>query len=406
MKRLSDYFLGIGFKRLSPVEIDPERSNQHELNGVTKFRQMFGTEKRCFTCRFIYLPDDTDSFIEETGRLTWYDARENHATRTEYRFYYTATGVFQKAKGGDLLIVLWRNVDELWIVIAPKDSTAEQQLIWLFNIEEGRDPEKLNVRTNISEKEEMFARDYILETLGIEISISDEDYLTEMLKIFDGVFPSTSVFSEYARSTLGVLPVTDDPDQVLLLTYGREELLFKILEGHFVKERLRKGFGEDGLNVEQFISYSLQVQNRRKSRAGFSLENHLTYIFKNNYIHFSRGVITERKSKPDFIFPHIDFYRDPFFDPFYLKMLGAKTTAKDRWRQVLSESERIKNKHLITLEPAISIAQTDEMKAHNVTLVVPKEIQSTYTQDQQKDLLSLSDFLRMIKENEQKAGLT
>lgn len=36
-------------------------------------------------------------------------------------------------------------------------------------------------------------------------------------------------------------------------------------------------------------------------------------------------------------------------------MLGAKTTIKERWRQVLEEANRIERKHLITLEPAVSV---------------------------------------------------
>ena len=58
-------------------------------------------------------------------------------------------------------------------------------------------------------------------------------------------------------------------------------------------------------------------------------------------------------------------------------MLGSKTTAKDRWRQVLEEADRIKRKHLITLEGAISENQTKEIRSRTLQLVVPKEIPST-----------------------------
>ena len=42
-------------------------------------------------------------------------------------------------------------------------------------------------------------------------------------------------------------------------------------------------------------------------------------------------------------------------------MLGAKSTCKDRWRQVLAEDEKISRKHLLTLEPGISEPQTHQM---------------------------------------------
>lgn len=81
-------------------------------------------------------------------------------------------------------------------------------------------------------------------------------------------------------------------------------------------------------------------------------------------------------------------------------MLGAKTTAKDRWRQVLEEADRIKRKHLITLEGAISENQTNEMKSRMLQLVVPKEIQETYTTEQQSWLYSVADFLAEVKERQ------
>ena len=42
-------------------------------------------------------------------------------------------------------------------------------------------------------------------------------------------------------------------------------------------------------------------------------------------------------------------------------MLAVKSTCKDRWRQILAEADRLPVKHLLTLEPGISVAQTDEM---------------------------------------------
>ena len=54
--------------------------------------------------------------------------------------------------------------------------------------------------------------------------------------------------------------------------------------------------------------------------------------------------------------------------------LAAKTTCKDRWRQVLNEADRLRdrNKYLCTLQQGISSAQMDEMQTERVILVVPK----------------------------------
>lgn len=80
-----------------------------------------------------------------------------------------------------------------------------------------------------------------------------------------------------------------------------------------------------------------------------------------------------------------------------LRILGAKTTCKDRWRQVLAEAARVERKHLITMEPAISENQTEQMQANNLQLVVPTTIQQTYTPQQQHQLMSFRDFINEVK---------
>ena len=157
---------------------------------------------------------------------------------------------------------------------------------------------------------------------------------------------------------------------------------------------MKKGFGED---VDGTMKYFLQVQNRRKARAGKALENHLEHLFKQNDIQFARNRVTENNSKPDFIFPGITEYKDSGFPALRLSMLGVKTTCKDRWRQVLAEAERIREKHLFTLEPAISRNQTDEMKANRLQLVIPFSLFRTYTAPQQKQLMSLNQFIELVR---------
>ena len=68
--------VGMAIKTLSEVEVNYWASNQHEFNGVTSLKRIFGMEKRYFNAKFIYM---SDRGIEKEGRgsLTWYDAREN-----------------------------------------------------------------------------------------------------------------------------------------------------------------------------------------------------------------------------------------------------------------------------------------------------------------------------------------
>jgi len=81
-------------------------------------------------------------------------------------------------------------------------------------------------------------------------------------------------------------------------------------------------------------------------------------------------------------------------------MLGAKTTCKDRWRQVLSEAARIQSKHLITMEAAISDAQTNEMFDHRLQLVVPTPIHATFNTSQRHQLLDVIGFIETVKSSQ------
>ena len=63
----------------------------------------------------------------------------------------------------------------------------------------------------------------------------------------------------------------------------------------------------------------------------------------------------------------------------------------------MSEAKRIEVKHLATLEPGISENQTDEMRDKSLRLVVPVAIQSTYRESQRAWLLSVRDFITLVR---------
>ena len=400
---LNKYFAGVAVKKLSAVETDPAVSNQHEYNAKKPMDQLFGTEepRKEFPSSFLYIGDDIT--IHADGKMTWYDARYKHPTRTEWRLYFQTTEVSQRAGTGDSLFICKKTDGTLLIIIAQRDSTIESQLYWLFGLS-GVDAEKFVSKTEFNsgdDKMELAART-ILGQIGIEYEDkSVESYLEPMLLSFQGRFPSTREFSEYARNTITDVDPIKDPDTTLVKWVNREEALFKLMEQYLIKERLQKGFVKEGdVDVDAFIQFSLSVHNRRKSRAGLSLENHIEALLKHQKILYSHTPVTENKSKPDFIFPSIEAYRDENYPNIYLTMLGAKSTCKDRWRQVLSEADRIERKHLLTLEAAISENQTNEMADKKLQLVLPLPIHETYTIAQREWLYSVKMFLDEVKEKQ------
>ena len=400
---LNKYFSGVAVKRLSEVETNLTVSNQHEYNAKKPMDKLFGTEepRKEFISSFLYIGDDIT--IHSDGKMTWYDARYRHPTRTEWRLYFQTTEVSRQAKTGDSLFICKKTDGTLLIIVAQKDSTIENQLYWLFGVPKLND-EAFVSKTYFDSGDdtiELAART-ILEQIGIEYEDkSVESYLEQMLFEFQGKLPSTKEFSEYARSTVTNVDPIGEPDATLVQWVNREEALFKLMEQYLIRERLQEGFATNGdVDVEAFIQFSLSVHNRRKSRAGLSLENHIEALLKYHNIMYSHTPITENKSKPDFIFPCIEAYRDMEFPQTYLTMLGAKSTCKDRWRQVLSEADRIEKKHLLTLEAAISENQTSEMIDKKLQLVLPLPIHKTYTESQRMWLYSVKMFLEEVKEKQ------
>jgi hypothetical protein len=78
-------------------------------------------------------------------------------------------------------------------------------------------------------------------------------------------------------------------------------------------------------------------------------------------------------------------------------MLAVKTTCKDRWRQILNEADRIKQKHLLTLQEGISEAQFKEMTQAGVQLVIPVPLMKSYSKKIQPHLQTLESFIGDIR---------
>lgn len=182
-------------------------------------------------------------------------------------------------------------------------------------------------------------------------------------------------------------------DERLMKRLACEFELFLSIEHHVVLPRVKEGFA----NVEEFVRYSLSVTNRRKSRAGKSLELQATRVFNEEGVSYSRNQPTEEKRTPDFIFPSIDRYHDAGWPASKLRMLAAKTTCRDRWRQILNEAKRIGEKHLLTVQEGVTVTQYAEMRDEGVRLVVPKSVQGKYPDAVQPELLSLEDFIAEVK---------
>lgn len=227
--------------------------------------------------------------------------------------------------------------------------------------------------------------------------------IQEFIEALTVDFPVSEIMSAAARDIQNRVYnhleyIRTNPDRKIIEWTNTEYALFRAIEYARYGDKISRGFS----SVDEFISMANMVLNRRKSRAGKSLEHHLSAIFDGNNIRYAAQATTEGNKRPDFLFPSQDAYRDLSFPASKLISLAAKTTCKDRWRQVINEADRLRGlpKYLCTLQQGISPAQMDEMQSENVILVVPKPYIASYPADRRERIWSIYKFVEFVREVE------
>jgi len=100
-------------KTLTAVEADVTRSNQHEFNGVKELKELLG-ENRVSAEASFSIKGATDSC---KANVTWYDAREAHETRSEYRLYFQKNSVMDHAQEGDNIVIGFDAAHKLHVLL-------------------------------------------------------------------------------------------------------------------------------------------------------------------------------------------------------------------------------------------------------------------------------------------------
>ena len=316
--------------------------------------------------------------FDTTSRFIYYGV----GTRNEYRLTRFGKGFpyLSDDNVGDLLIICKRATKTYEAFILQKDDEIEDFFA------------ALNLSVNDTNK---------IIPKQFQVSPQDKMYqcFIAYLKSLSVDFPSTQFLSSNARRCynnafdINLKSILEDPDGKLLNWLDAEFQLFKTIENDRYSERIKTPF----TTVEELVEIANTILNRRKSRAGKSLEHHLAEIFNNFKVSFESQVITEDNKKPDFLFPSKEAYLNPKFDDQKLCVLASKTTCKDRWRQVLNEADRIKTKHLFTLQQGISSNQLEEMFKYNVQLIVPRQYLTSFPNAYRDRILTLDTFVRQIQ---------
>ncbi|HBR21694.1 MAG TPA: hypothetical protein DD713_03890 [Nitrospiraceae bacterium] len=238
----------------------------------------------------------------------------------------------------------------------------------------------------------------LYDASAVPVHETEDACVDRCFRLFSGTvedFPSTAWFSEKSRSAL-VECVTNflntKIDQQLIKLMEAEYKLFQIIERRLSQNEISRLFK----SINDFLSTAARIMNRRKARAGRSLENHTEFILRNAGIPFEMRPNVD--GKPDILIPGKSQYEDPTYPSSKLLVVGVKTTCKDRWRQVLNEAKRIPHKHILTIQQGISKNQLDEMHKSNVSLIIPRPIQKQYPIGTGIEMLSLEQFVTYAKQ--------
>lgn len=178
------------------------------------------------------------------------------------------------------------------------------------------------------------------------------------------------------------------PDRKLVEFHNLEFRLFSAIEKQLYD---RSDHGRMLLGVDEFLGLALSMLNRRKKRAGGSLEFHAEKLLHEYGLEFESQPHVD--GRPDLVLPSAEAYHDPDYPDKKLYVLAIKRTCRERWRQVLSEGERLPRKYLLTLQPGVSTGQFAHMKSAGVTLVVPKQLHDKFAEVNRPDLLSVQGFI-------------
>ena len=112
-------------KTLAPGEADPNRSNQHEFNGVSVLKAIFGLDKTEQAAIFSIRDENVTAQVN----VTWYDARLEHPTRTEHRLYFQTNPVMDRAQANDNMVIGYDKRGQLHLILIPRNSEPDAPVI-------------------------------------------------------------------------------------------------------------------------------------------------------------------------------------------------------------------------------------------------------------------------------------
>lgn len=117
----------------------------------------------------------------------------------------------------------------------------------------------------------------------------------------------------------------------------------------------------------------LSASQQRKSRAGYSFEHQIEAMLSAGGVPFEKQVVMDAKKRPDFVLPSLQHLKRRLEGPARGLILSAKTTLRERWKQVEREMGG-SDLFLATVDESIAANAIEDMASMNIRLVVPESL--------------------------------
>ena len=119
----------------------------------------------------------------------------------------------------------------------------------------------------------------------------------------------------------------------------------------------------------------LSASQHRKSRAGRSFEQHIARLLRDGRIAFEEQAVTGGR-RPDFVLPSLVVLKSKKRTFEEAMVLSAKTTLRERWKQVTMEKFNCAL-FLATVDDRVSSSAIDDMSTQGIHLVVPESLKKS-----------------------------
>lgn len=394
--------LRIAVKRLSAVETDPARSNQHEFHATRLRRELeLPDERRSGVLSTLIFHADGELPILDESPFTLYDSREGNPSRAaEWRLFYSSRVIPELAQEGDLLL-LYRHGEDLRALVGRPGTRVERDVLEALSL--GDDA----VRTQFSyldvpspdEREAREVAGQLTLPIAADTRYEVTDHALFRRAVGEGRVPTTAEMADAAAEiALGRGSQIADPDAYLYGALAAETDLYYAIEDRVQQTRLTELLA-DGPDLTDVIDFAMSIQQSRRSRRGQSLQNHFAVILRAERIPFTAQCMTEGGETPDFVTPGCREYHEPAYPDGRLRMVACKSTAKERWRQILHEAARIPEKYLLTVDPGLTDSTIEAMLRARVVPFLPHPlVQTSYSNRTiSRSLASVKELIRLLR---------